>query len=137
MDVEDKSIPVPSPVIPFAVASAFVPPTKSDLKSFHVLLPLPETAALNAAAVAVDTAVRSPLLVTVSLPDPASIAVASAFADDDIFADAAPDNATATVPAPLTAVETAVTAPSFVMVSVPEALVRFSSPARLSPSVST
>ena len=58
-----------SPVNPLAVDSAFVPPLNNALKSSLKSPPLPETPALKAAAVAVDTAVNVPLLVTVSSPE--------------------------------------------------------------------
>ena len=73
----------------------------------------------SARAVAVETAVMSPEFVTESSPAPASTPVAIDFALDFASADAEPSTASAPDPPPLTAVETAVTAPSLVIVSLP------------------
>ena len=78
-----------------------------------------EKVASSESAVAVETAVISPVFVTVSSPAPALIPSASVIAFEVASAFAAPSIETATDTSPLTPVATAVTAPLLVIVSLP------------------
>ena len=116
----DKSLPSPSPLIPIASDVAVVPPFQSELPVNANPL---ETATFIAAAVETAVAAISPVLVTLSLPAPASIPTAFALAVAAERAAPVPSTDMATPRDGTVDTAVATTSPSLVIVSSPLTIV--------------
>ena len=120
--------------MPTASAFALVPPSQMLLPATAALL---ETATLAAIAVAPDVTTSAALLTTVSLPAPASMPAAPAMASDAEIAAPAPLTDTATLAVGVAASDVTMTAPLFVMLSLPLTVVDEMLPATSTPSFDT
>ena len=130
-----SSRPSPSPLMPIASEFAVVPP--SQIASAETVTPAGVTVTETASALATAVAARSPLLSMMSFPEPASIAVARAFAVAVDDATDTPAGVMATPTDGATATAVAAIPPLLMISSSPVTVVQLSEAATRVPNSST